>query len=206
MRANVAEHRKNGYTGHSVKVSGEPVSDAARIQASLADKQPGEFFLVDANGGLTVETALRIPRLRPNGLDFVFEAPCATWRECVSLRRRTNVPIYFDELATTDSSIVQLIADDAVEGIGMKISQNGGLTKCHRQRDICLAAGYTFSIQDTVGSDISLAAIVHIGQTVPERNLRCIFETRDMVTIKTADGPFEVTDGRVTAHFLPVWG
>lgn len=206
MRKNVAEHRKKGYTGHSVKVSGEPVSDAARIQASLADKQPGEFFLVDANGGMTVETALRLLRLLPDGLDFVFEAPCATWRENVSLRRRTNVPIHFDELATTDSSIIQLIADDAVEGIGMKISKNGGLTKCRRQRDICVAAGYTFSVQDTVGSDISFAAIVHIGQTVPKRNLRCILETRDMVTLKTADGPFEIVEGRVTAPSLPGLG
>jgi L-alanine-DL-glutamate epimerase-like enolase superfamily enzyme len=114
--------------------------------------------------------------------------------------------MHFDELATSDASIVQLVADDAVEGIGMKISKNGGLTKCRRQRDICVAAGYTFSVQDTVGSDISFAAIVHIGQTVPERNLRCILETRDMVTVKTADGPFEVVDGHVTAPDLPGLG
>lgn len=206
MRTRVAEHRKNGYIGHSVKVAGEPVADAARIQASLADKRPGEFFLVDGNGGLTVETALRMLRLLPDGLDFVLEAPCATWRESVSLRRRTDVPMHFDELASTDSSVIQLIADDAVEGIGMKISKNGGLTKCRRQRDICLATGFTFSVQDTVGSDISFAAIVHLGQTVPERNLRCILETRDMVTLKTADGPFEVIDGHVTAPTLPGLG
>jgi L-alanine-DL-glutamate epimerase-like enolase superfamily enzyme len=85
MRARVAEHRKHGYVGHSVKIAGEPVSDAARIVASLADKQPGEFFIVDANGGLTVETALRMLRLLPNGLDFVLEAPCALHGGSVSL-------------------------------------------------------------------------------------------------------------------------
>jgi L-alanine-DL-glutamate epimerase-like enolase superfamily enzyme len=206
MLVRVAEHRRSGYVGHSIKVSGEPVTDAARITASLSDKQPGEFFLVDANGGLTVETALRMLRLLPNGLDFVLEAPCATWRECVSLRRRTNVPIYFDELATADASIVQLIADDAVEGIGMKISKNGGLTKCRHQRDICLSAGYSITVQDTVGSDISFAAIVQMAQTIPEKYLRCILETRDMVTVKTADGPFEVIEGRLSAPNLPGLG
>ncbi|CAG8909175.1 unnamed protein product [Penicillium egyptiacum] len=179
---------------------------AARIAASLADKQPGEFFIVDANGGLTVEVALRMLILLPDRLDFVLQAPCATWRECLSLRRRTNVPIHFDELATSDASIVQIVAADAVEGISLKISKNGGLTKCRRQRDICLAAGYTFSVQDTVGSDITFAALVHLGQTVPERNLRCILETRDMVACKTADGPFEVIDGHVTAPSLPGLG
>ncbi|KAL3485511.1 enolase C-terminal domain-like protein [Aspergillus germanicus] len=193
MRARVAAHRKLGYVGHSIKIAG-------------ADP-PGEMFLVDANGGLTVETTLRMLRLLPaTGLDLILEAPCATWRECLSLRRRTDVPIHFDELASTDASILQLLADDAVEGIGMKISKNGGLTKCRRQRDMCIAAGYTFSVQDTVGSDISFAAIVHMAQTVPDRYLRCILETRDMVTLKTADGPFEVVDGRLRAPALPGLG
>ena len=206
MRRRVAEHRAMGYVGHSVKIGGEPAEDAERIAASLADKKPGEFFIVDANGGMLVETALRMLRLLPAGLDFVLEAPCATWRECVSLRRRTDVPIIFDELATNDASIVHLISDDAAEGIGLKISKNGGLTKGRRHRDICLAAGYTVSVQETTGSDIAFAAIVHLGQTVPERNLRCLLECRDMVAVKTADGPFDVKEGRVVAPSLPGLG
>ncbi|CAN7345124.1 mandelate racemase/muconate lactonizing enzyme family protein [Mesorhizobium sp. LjNodule214] len=206
MRRRVADHRAQGYIGHSVKVGDDPAIDAERIAASMADKKPGEFFLVDANGGMTVETALRMLRLLPQGLDFVLEAPCATWRECVSLRRRTDVPIIFDELATNDASIVQIIADDAADGIGLKISKNGGLTKGRRHRDICLAAGYTVSVQDTVGSDIAFAGIVHLGQTVPEKNLRCILECRDMVTTKVADGDFVVTEGRVSAPDSPGLG
>ncbi|KAI7553044.1 hypothetical protein KC331_g1493 [Hortaea werneckii] len=206
MRQSVAEHRAQGYTAHSVKIGGEPEVDAARVAAALKDKQAGEFFLVDANGGLCVETALRFLRLIPSNLDFVFEAPCRTWRENISLRKRTNVPIIFDELATDDASIVCLIADDAADGIGLKISKNGGLTKGRRQRDICVAAGYTVSVQETAGSDIAFAAIVHLGQTVPERNLRCVLESRDMVTLKTADGPFEVRNGCITAPGVPGLG
>lgn len=206
MRRRVAEHRALGYKGHSVKIGGDPVEDAARIAASLADKKPGEYFIVDANGGMTVETALRMLRLLPHGLDFVLEAPCATWRECLSLRRRTDVPMIFDELAISDASIVQLIADDAAEGIGLKISKNGGLTKGRRQRDICIAAGYTMSVQETTGSDIAFAAIVHMGQTVPERYLRCVLESRDVVDRKTADGDFDVIDGRVVAPTTPGLG
>ncbi|KAM6536491.1 hypothetical protein FALCPG4_002495 [Fusarium falciforme] len=206
MRKRVADHRARGYIGHSVKIDGEPVQDAKRIAASLADKQPGEFFLVDANGGMTVETALRMLRLLPDGLDFVLEAPCATWRECVSLRRRTNIPIHFDELATSDASIVHMIADDAAEGFGIKISKNGGLTKSRRHRDIAIAAGYTMSCQETTGSDVAFAAIVHLGQTIPEKHLRCILECRDMVKVKTADGNFTVKDGRVQAPTEPGLG
>lgn len=206
MRRHVADFRAKGYRGHSIKVEGEPVSDAARIASALTDKQPGEFFIVDANGGLTVETALRMLRLLPGGLDFVLEAPCATWRECISLRRRTNIPIVFDELATHDASIIQVIAEDAAEGIGLKISKAGGLTKGRRQRDMCIAAGYTISVQETCGSDIAFAAIVHLGQTVPERYLRCVLENRDMVTVKTADGAFDVHNGCVAAPSTPGLG
>lgn len=206
MRRRVADHRERGYLAHSVKVGEDPALDAERIAASLADKRPGEYFIVDANGGLSVETALRMLRLLPPGLDFVLEAPCPTWRECVSLRRRTNVPIIFDELAMSDANIVQLLADDAAEGIGLKVSKNGGLTPCRRHRDLCIAAGYTMSVQDTTGSDIAFAAIVHLGQTVPERYLRSILGVRDMVSIKTADGDFDLVDGRMQAPTTPGLG
>ncbi|KAK2590177.1 hypothetical protein QQS21_012141 [Conoideocrella luteorostrata] len=206
VKTRVADHRKRGYVGHSVKITGEPGTDATIIKAALSEQLPGEFFIIDANGGLTTESALRMLRLLPESLDFVLEAPCATWRECLSLRRRSNVPMHFDELATSDASVAQIIADDAAEGISMKISKNGGLTKCRRQRDICISAGFTFSVQDTVGSDIAFAAIVHLAQTVPERYLRCILETRDMVTLKTADGPYEVRNGRLTAPTVPGLG
>ncbi len=206
MRRRVNEHRQQGYRGHSVKVGDDPALDAARLEAALADRQPGEFFLVDANGGMTVESALRMLRLLPRGLDFVLEAPCATWRECVSLRRRTNIPIIWDELAAGDESIIQLIAEDAADGIGLKISKNGGLTRGRRQRDMCIAAGYTMSVQETTGSDIAFAAIVHLGQTVPKRLLRCVLECRDMVALKTADGDFPIIDGGVTAPIGPGLG
>jgi L-alanine-DL-glutamate epimerase-like enolase superfamily enzyme len=206
MRRRVAEHRQLGYLGHSVKIGDDPALDAARIEATLADKRRGEFFIVDANGGMTVETALRMLRLLPAGLDFVLEAPCASWRECVSLRRRTDVPIMWDELAASDSSVAQLVADDAAEGINLKISKNGGLTACRRQRDACISAGLTMSVQDTTGSDIAFAAIVHLGQTIPKKFLRCILECRDMVSVKTAAGDFPVIDGGVTAPRDPGLG
>ena len=96
MRRRVAEHRARGYRGHSIKIGaldseGGPALDAERIAASLADKQPGEFFLVDANGGLLPETALRTLAMLLQGLDFVLEAPCSTWRETLSLRQSPSM-------------------------------------------------------------------------------------------------------------------
>jgi L-alanine-DL-glutamate epimerase-like enolase superfamily enzyme len=149
---------------------------------------------------------LRVLRLLPTGLDFVFEAPCATWRECVSLRRRTDVPIIMDELASDDASIIRIVAEDIADGIGLKISKAGGLTHARRQRDICLAAGLTMTVQDTVGSEIAFAAIIHLGQSVPKRNLNCVLDCRDMVTTSIANFDAPITDGGVMAPLAPGLG
>ncbi|MCR9255624.1 MAG: mandelate racemase/muconate lactonizing enzyme family protein [Alphaproteobacteria bacterium] len=211
MRGRVANFRAGGYRGHSIKVGasqseGGPMLDAERIMACLADREPGEFFLVDANGGLTVEHALRMLRVLPRDEDFVLEAPCATFRECASLRRRTDVPIIMDELATDDASIAQIIADDAADGIGLKITKSGGLTRGRRQRDICLAAGLPMSVQDTTGSEIAFAAIVQLGATVPGRYLNCVLDCRDVFSVETAYFDAPVKDGGVLPPNLPGLG
>ena len=138
-------------------------------------------------------------QILPSDLDFVLEAPCSSWRETLSLRKRTSIPIVLDELATTEQSLVQIIVDNAADGIGLKISKNGGLTKCRRQRDICIAAGLTMSVQDTVGSEIAFAAVLHLAQTVPERYLRCVLDTRGMINLKTAELNAELIDSTITA-------
>ncbi|MEM1161712.1 MAG: mandelate racemase/muconate lactonizing enzyme family protein [Pseudomonadota bacterium] len=211
MRARVADHRRRGYRGHSIKIGasageGGPLLDAERIAACLADRQPDEYFIADANGGLTPETALRMLNALKPGLDFVLEAPCATWRETLSLRRRCPVPIILDELAQQDSDLALLLAQDAADGIGLKITKAGGLTAVRRHRDICRAAGLTMSVQDTVGSALSFAAILHAGATVPSRLLRCVLDTRDMVALEVADLHAPIVDGGVLPPASPGLG
>lgn len=211
MRARVAEHRARGYLAHSVKIGaldseGGPALDAERITASLADRRPGEYFVVDANGGMTTETALRLFRLLPDGLDLALEAPCATWRETVSLRPRCPFPIVLDELAALDEDVALLVATDAADGIGLKVSKSGGLTPGRRQRDICRAAGLTMSVQDTVGSAIAFAGVVHLAATVPPRLLRGVQNSEEMVTVRTADLDLRRVDGGILPGASPGLG
>lgn len=211
MRRRVAEHRSQRFSGHSVKIGasedeGGPTLDAARIAACLADRQPGEFFLVDANGGLTPEYALRLLSLLPAATDIVLEAPCATWRETLSLRQRASVPIILDELVQSESDLAQLIASDAADGIGLKVSKQGGLTRCRRQRDICRAAGLTISVQDTVGSEIAFAALLHLAQSTPRGMLSCALDTRSMVAESTANFNAPIKSGGAEAPDVPGLG
>ncbi|WP_299849776.1 mandelate racemase/muconate lactonizing enzyme family protein [uncultured Roseovarius sp.] len=211
MRAKIAAHRAQGFIGHSVKIGaaeteGGPALDAERIRACLADRQPGEWFLADANNGLTPEHALRMLALLPDGLDFVLEAPCATWRETQSLRARSTVPILLDELIQSEGDLIQAIANDSCDGVGLKVSKQGGVTPMIRQRSIAAAAGMVMSIQDTVGSEISCATILHIAQSTPRTLLRCALDPRTMVDLSVAHLDAPVTDGGVTAPATPGLG
>ena len=211
MRARVADHRARGYRGHSIKIGasdaeGGPALDAERIRAALDGRQTGEFFLVDANGGLSPEQAMRLLNLLPAGLDFVLEAPCASWRETLSLRQRCSVPIMLDELVLEDSDLVHMISTDAADGLGLKITKAGGLTPSRRQRDICRAAGLVMSVQDTVGSTLSFAALAHLGSTVPPHLLRCILDVRDMVTLPVGAIDAPIRDGGILLGDAPGLG
>jgi len=62
------------------------------------------------------------------------------------------------------------------------------------------------SVQETTGSDIAFAAIVHLAQTVPKKYLRCVLECRDMVSLKTADGDYVVENGFISAPRSPGLG
>lgn len=211
MRAKVAAHRVAGFRGHSIKIGaseteGGPALDAERIIACLADRQPGEWYLADANNGLSPEHALRMLALLPPGLDIVLEAPCATWRETESLRARCTVPLLLDELIQSEADLIHAIRHDLCDGVGLKISKQGGITPMLRQRTLAASAGMVMSIQDTVGSEISFAAILHLAQSTPRALLRCALDTRAMVegSVATFDAP--VIDGGATAPSTPGLG
>ncbi|WP_306116414.1 MULTISPECIES: mandelate racemase/muconate lactonizing enzyme family protein [unclassified Roseovarius] len=211
MRAKVAAHRSEGFKGHSIKigaqeVEGGPALDAERIRACLADRQPGEWYLADANNGLSPEHALRMQALLPDGPDFVLEAPCATWRETQSLRARCSVPLLLDELIQTEADLIQAIVNDSCDGVGLKVSKQGGITPMIRQRTIAASAGMVMSIQDTVGSEISCATILHIAQSTPRHLLRCALDTRAMIDITVAHLDAPVVNGGVEAPTLPGLG
>jgi len=106
--------------------------------------------------------------------------------------------MYFDELADANESILQAIADDAVDGIGLKISKSDRLTRNRRQRDMCLAAGIPLSVQATTGLEIAFAAVAHLGQTVPPGMLRCVLDPSHLVSTQIATFDAEISDGKVT--------
>ena len=211
MRAKVAAHRAEGFLGHSIKIGaseaeGGPHLDAERIRACLADRQPGEWFLADANNGMSCEHALRLIALLPEGTDIVLEAPCPSWAETARLRALCPYPILLDELIQSEADLTQAITQNLCDGVGLKVSKQGGVTAMLRQRTIAQAAGLVMSIQDTVGSEISAATIFHLAATTPRHLLRCALDPRAMTTTQIAKLDAPVQSGGVTPPNAPGLG
>ena len=210
MRAHVARCRDQGFMAHSIKIGadeaeGGPALDAERIKACLADRLPGEWYQADANSGLTVEHALRLLGLL-GPADIVLEAPCATIRETLALRQRTSIPIMADELVQNPADLIDLLTLDAVDGVNIKISKQGGLTKSRQIRDLASNAGLTISVQETVGSTIAFAGLLHLAESTSRRVLRSTLDNRVMVTNQLASINAPIIDGGVRAPAKPGLG
>jgi hypothetical protein len=62
------------------------------------------------------------------------------------------------------------------------------------------------SVLDTVGSTIAFAGVVHMAQRIPSKWLRYVLDTRDMVTVETAQFNCQLSGGGVMAPTDPGLG
>ena len=91
MAQKVAGYRAQGYRRFQLKVGGEPGTDIARIRAVAGVLEPGDRLIADANTGWLMHDAARVVRA-VRDVDVYIEQPCASFEECLSIRRRTDHP------------------------------------------------------------------------------------------------------------------
>ncbi|MFD2052073.1 mandelate racemase/muconate lactonizing enzyme family protein [Mesorhizobium calcicola] len=196
MLALTQDLREKGYRRLSVKLGGDVAEDVSTLRAILENAQPGEEFYADCNRGWTRDQALRVMR-QIRDLDVYIEQPCASYEDCLAVRRRTDHPIILDEIIDSPEMVMRIIADDAADLINIKISRVGGLTKARRARDMCVTAGIPMTLQDVGGSGIVQAAIFHLAQSTPKEFRHSVFDPLSVVSDPLTDAPILVRDGAV---------
>lgn len=205
MADNVAGYRAQGYRKFQLKVGGDPDEDIARIRAVAGVLQSGDVLVADANTGWTMHEAARVVNAVAD-VDVYIEQPCATYEECLSIRRRTNLPFVLDELITDIHMLMRLIADDAADIVNLKISKVGGLTKARRMRDLCQTAGVAMTIEDSWGGDIVTAAIAHLAQSTGREHHFSSTDFNSYVTRAIASGAPKRAGGAMRAGDAPGLG
>ena len=164
MVAIVERFRAEGYRAHSIKVGSTVADDLARIHAVQAASRPGEVYQIDVNRGWTLDTALQVlSELR--GTNLYIEQPCATYRECLAVKRHSDLPVMLDEIVSTPEDLQRVLRDDAADALNLKTGRVGGLTKMRRLRDMGGDAGIAMTLQETGGAEVAFAAVVQLAQS-----------------------------------------
>ncbi len=151
--------------------SGDWQTDVERLTKVREAVGPGPLVYGDWNCGATSLDATRVGRAAAH-LDVMLEQPCATIADCARVRAATGLPMKLDETVHDTASLLDGHARDCMDAVALKLSKFGGLTPLRAARDLCLHLGAKMCIEDTWGSDIVTAALLHLGAaTDPARVL-----------------------------------
>ena len=205
MAERVATYRKQGYHAFQLKVGGNPDDDIDRIEAVASELQSGERLIADANTGWTRLDAMRVVKA-VRKVDVCIEQPCLSYEECLSVRRHCPHPFLLDESIDSLEVLLRAQADLAADGVNLKISKLGGLTRTRQARDLCLSLGLAMTLEDSWGGDVATATIAHLAQSTPPELLFTSTDFNSYVTVKTADGAPERRNGRLSASRQPGLG
>jgi L-alanine-DL-glutamate epimerase-like enolase superfamily enzyme len=196
MAQRVAGYRAEGYRRFQLKVGADPDEDVERIREVRGILEPGDVLVADANTGWLTHQALRVVRA-VRDVDVYIEQPCATYEECLTIRRATDHPFVLDEIMDDVRQVVRGWSDRAMDAINVKISKFGGLTRAREVRDLCVALGLPMTIEDSWGSDIITAAIAHLAHSTPDELVFTVTDFNSYVTVSTASGAPGRKDGRM---------
>jgi L-alanine-DL-glutamate epimerase-like enolase superfamily enzyme len=205
MAARVAGYREEGYRKFQLKVGGDVDTDIERVRAVFSRLQAGDVLVADANTGWLMHQAARVIR----GLldvDVYIEQPCASYQECLSIRRRTDMPFVLDESIDSVDSLLRAHADRAMDVVNLKISKLGGLTPARQLRDLCASLGIAMTVEDSWGGDIATAAIAHLAHSTPSELLFSSTDFNSYVKLRTAEGAPQREAGRLAAPTRPGLG
>ena len=153
-----------GITQFQAKLgaSGDWQLDAERLIKVREAVGPGPLVYGDWNCGATSLDAIRTGRAVA-GFDVMLEQPCATLEDCARVSAATALPMKLDELAHDTASLLAAHRLGIMDAVALKLSKFGGLSATRRARDLCLHLGARMCVEDTWGSDITTAAVLHLG-------------------------------------------
>ncbi len=121
----------------------------------------------DANGAWTSFDALRfLEATREFGC--AMEQPCTTYDENLIVRRACARPFVLDESVDSLDALFRIHRDGAADGVTLKMSRFGGITRTRRARDLAVEFGLMVTVDDVGGAEIDTAAIAHMSLSTPE--------------------------------------
>jgi L-alanine-DL-glutamate epimerase-like enolase superfamily enzyme len=149
-----------GFSRLKVKIGGQSSDDAERVLA-IHRAAPGASILLDGNGGLTAETAIRLAStLASHGVKpILFEQPVPRddWRGLAEVARSCGFPVAADESAASTADVIRLAEMRAAHVVNVK-PMKAGLVEAMEIAAIAKAAGLGLMIGGMVEGKMAMSA------------------------------------------------
>jgi len=158
-----------GYGFLKVKLVGRPGTDIPAVAAVREAVGPDIRLMVDANGAFGLKEALAIlPELERLGVE-IFEEPLALGdlSGLRALRGRARLRVEADESAASVAAIRQILAQEAVDIISLKVPKLGGLRATFQAACLCDAAGIPYRLGAAFGSALLQAQSLVLSACLP---------------------------------------
>jgi muconate cycloisomerase len=147
--------------------------DVERLRAVRSAVGPDVMLTVDANGGYTVEQAVRAAaHFEPLGV-ALFEQPTRRGDHVAmaEVRRRSGIPIMADESVFTPLDALEVIRHGAADVLSLYPGKHGGIRATQQIAAIAEAAGIPCTIGSNLEREVATAAMAHVTAATP--NLLC---------------------------------
>lgn len=181
------------------EVGQDPGEDEARLEAVRDALGPEGLIRIDANGGWSVEDAVRrigVLERAAGGLEYV-EQPVASVEDLARVRRRVSVPIAADESIrrADDPYLVRDLgaADIAV----LKVAPLGGVRACLR---IAEDIGLPVVVSSAVESSVGIAAGIALAAALPELPYACGLATVQLLSDDVVAEPLVPVEGHLAVR------
>ncbi len=192
------EAQAQGMTQFQAKLgaSGDWQTDVERLIKVRDAVGSGPILYGDWNCGSTSLDATRTGRAVAH-LDIMLEQPCATLEDCARVRSATGLPMKLDELVHDTASLLKAHQLGLMDAAALKLSKFGGLSATRRARDLCLHLGAKMCVEDTWGSDITTAAVLHLGAATDPARVLNVCDLSGYVSPRLAQDAPKRAQGRI---------
>ncbi|MDP6875935.1 MAG: enolase C-terminal domain-like protein [Alphaproteobacteria bacterium] len=157
------EAKAEGYEGFKVKVGHDADLDA-EVMTAVVEAAEGGFVWPDANQAYSLQQAQTFLRHIENLGVTLFEQPVsmADVYATKKLLSCTHITIALDEAAMGLPFVVDLIRQDAMEGMAIKVSKTGGIYYARQMCDLALNSGMELVGSGLMDAPIGFATAVHL--------------------------------------------
>ncbi len=159
---------RRGFKALKVKVGVDPKEDFERVREIREAVGADIAIRIDANEGWTVNQAIEIlKRLERFDIEFAEQPVLAEdIKGLAEIRRNTSIPVMADESVHSPEDALNLVSENAVDLINIKLMKSGGIHKARKIAAIAEAAKVPCMIGCMGESNIGITAGVQLAAAV----------------------------------------